>query len=159
MCLSAPCVEKFNLASNDHGGLQKCNFSVLDLKFSFWAKLVQKIKIASFGTWVNLSIQNCKVMFNFSIFNWKCPFWVNLVQKLKIVNLGWNLAPRLIKICRIHWWIHLLRFRQEIPFLRKFGPKNESCQFKLKFCTLTKSDLKKSMVMFIFSFFNQKYPF
>ena len=27
------------------------------------------------------------------------------------------------------------RFQPEIPFLGKFGPKNENCQFKLKFGT------------------------
>ena len=28
-------------------------------------------------------------------------------------------------------------FRQETPFLAKFGPKNQNCQFKLKFGTCT----------------------
>ena len=31
--------------------------------------------------------------------------------------------------------LHFFCFRREIPFLRKFGPKNQSCQFKLKFGT------------------------
>ena len=29
--------------------------------------------------------------------------------------------------------VHFNRFRLQIPFLDKFGPKNQTCQFKLKF--------------------------
>ena len=31
-------------------------------------------------------------------------YTANLVQKFKIANLSWNLAPRLIQVCRIQWW-------------------------------------------------------
>ena len=37
--------------------------------------------------------------------------------------------------------------------------KTENCQFKLKFGTLTNSDMQNSIVMFTFSLFNQKYLF
>ena len=33
------------------------------------------------------------------------------------------------------------------------------CQFKLKFCTQTNSNMQNSMVMFTFSVFDRKYPF
>ena len=51
------------------------------------------------GTKTNLNMQNSMVMF-FSVIDWKYPFWANLVQKIKFVNLSWNLADRLIRICR-----------------------------------------------------------
>ena len=47
----------------------------------------------------------------------------------------------------------------EIPYLGKFGPKNQNCHFKLKFGTYTNSNLQNSMVMFILSLFDRKYPF
>ena len=31
--------------------------------------------------------------------------------------------------------VHFFCFRPETPFLGKFGPKNQNCQFKLKFGT------------------------
>ena len=40
-------VEKFNIKSNDHGRFQKCDFSVSHRKYSFWANLVQIIRIVS----------------------------------------------------------------------------------------------------------------
>ena len=70
-----------------------------------------------------------------SVFNWKYLFWVNLVQKLKIISLSWNFVPRLIQICRIPWWCSLFLFLTGNTFLGKFGPKNQNCQFELKFCT------------------------
>ena len=38
-------VEKFNTVSNDHGRMQKDDFSVLDRIYPFWVNLVQKLKI------------------------------------------------------------------------------------------------------------------
>ena len=43
----APVQKKFRIVSNGHGHAQKCNFSVLDHIYPFWADLVQKIKIIS----------------------------------------------------------------------------------------------------------------
>ena len=37
--------------------------------------------------------------------------------------------------------------RPEIPFLRKFGPKNQTCQFKLKFSAYTNSNMQNSMAI------------
>ena len=47
----------------------------------------------------------------------------------------------------------------EIPFLGKFGSKNQNCQLKLKFGTYTNSNMQNSMVMFIYFVFDWKYPF
>ena len=70
-----------------------------------------------------------------SAFKWKYIFWVNLVQKLKTISLSYNLVPRLIQICRIPWRCSFFLFSTGNTFLGKFGPKNENCQFELKFCT------------------------
>ena len=45
----------------------------------------------------------------------------------------------------------------KIQFLNKFGPKNQNCQCKVKFCTQTNSNMQNSMVMFFFSVFDQRY--
>ena len=47
----------------------------------------------------------------------------------------------------------------EIPFLGKFGPKHWNYHFKLKFGTYSNSGMQNSMVMFILSVFDLKYPF
>ena len=54
-------------------------------------------------------------------------------------------------------YILIVFFELEIPFLGKFGPKNQNCQFKLKFGTRTNSDMQNSLVMFTFSVFDWKY--
>ena len=46
-----------------------------------------------------------------------------------------------------------------MPFLGKFGPKNQNSHFKLKFGTYTNSNMQNSMVMFIFFVLEWKYPF
>ena len=47
-CLCRSPVEKFNIASNDHGRMHKCDFSVFNRKYFFWANLVKsKIKTVS----------------------------------------------------------------------------------------------------------------
>ena len=43
--------------------------------------------------------------------------------------------------------------------LSKFGPEIQNCQFKLKFPTVTNSNMQNSMVMFPFSFLDWKYLF
>ena len=55
--------------------------------------------------------------------------------------------------------IHLICFRLEIPFLGKFGPKNQNCQFILKFGTQTNSNMQNSMGMFTVLGFDPKYLF
>ena len=56
-------------------------------------------------------------------------------------------------------YVHFFRFRPQIPFLGKFGPKNQNCQFILKFGTWTNSNLQNSMAIFNFSAFDWNYPF
>ena len=78
-------------------------------------------------------MQNSVVVFTFAVLDQKYSFWENLVQNIKIANLSCNLVPRLIRICSIQWYSSFNLFRLEIPFLGKIGPKDENCQFKLKF--------------------------
>ena len=47
------------------------------------------------------------------------------------------------------------RFR----FLGKFGPKNQSCQFKLKFGAKTNLNMQSSVVVFTFAVLDRKHPF
>ena len=81
---------------------------------------------------------------------WKYPF-------------GGNLAPNwylnYFEYARFNGTVHLFCFRLEISFLSKFGPKNQNCQFKLKFGTQNNSNMQNSMVVFTFSALDQKYSF
>ena len=105
-------------------------------------------------------MQNSMVMFTFSVFDWNYPFWVKLIQKIKMVNLSWNLVPKQIWICRIQWHCSFFYcFIPEKPFLGKFGPKNQTCQFKLKFGTYTNSNMQNSMAVFNFSVSDRKHSF
>ena len=104
-------------------------------------------------------MQNWMMMFTFSVFDRKYPSWANLAEKSKIVCSKWSLIQRLILIFRIQWWCFFICFRLEVPFLDKFRPKNQNCQFELKIGTQTNSNMKNSMVMFSFSVFNWKYSF
>ena len=56
-------------------------------------------------------------------------------------------------------YVHFFRFRPQISFLGKFGPKNQNCQFILKFGTWINSNMQNSMAMFNFSAFYWTYPF
>ena len=98
-------------------------------------------------------------MFTFSVFNWNYAFWANLVQKTKIENVSWNLVFILIRIRRIQRWCSFYCFRLEIPFLDKLDPKNQNCQFKLKFRTSTNSNMQNAVVQFFFSVLDRKHPF
>ena len=44
-----------------------------------------------------------------------------------------NLVSTLIEYAEFTGHFHFFCFRPEIPFLGKFGSKNQNCQFKLKF--------------------------
>ena len=47
----------------------------------------------------------------------------------------------------------------ETPFLGKFGPKNQNCQFQLKFGTQTNSNMQNSMALLTLSVLDWKHPF
>ena len=50
-------------------------------------------------------------------------------------------------------------FDSEIPFLGKFGLKNQNCQLELKFGTYTNLNMQNWTEMFTFFIFDQKYCF
>ena len=54
----------------------------------------------------------------------------------------------------LHFFLQL-----EFSFLGKFGPKNQNCQFKLKFGTLTNSNMQNSMVVFYYFCFRPETTF
>ena len=55
--------------------------------------------------------------------------------------------------------VHFFCFRWETPFQGKFGPKNQNCQFQLKFGTKTNSNMQSSVVVFTFCVLDWKHPF
>ena len=63
----------------------------------------------------------------FSVYqlNTKHIYWANVVQKFKIVNLDFNLASRLIQVCRIQWWYLLFALSIGNTLLIKFGPQTQ----------------------------------
>ena len=67
-------------------------------------------------------MQNSIVRFVLSVLDLKYHFWVNLVQKVEIIEIR-------------YLTVHLIFFILETLSLSKFGPKNQNCQFKLKFGT------------------------
>ena len=145
---TGPFMEKFIIVSSDHGRTHKCNFSVFNRKFPVWANLVKKYQNCQFKLKCgNLNTQNGDV--HFFCFWREFLFWANLVQKIKIVNLSWNLVSRLIRMCRVQCFIF---FRLEIPFLDKYSPKSQNCQFKLKFRTTTNSNMPNSRESSLFLF-------
>ena len=61
--------EKFNIVRNNHGHMQRCEFSVLDQKHPFWANLAQKIKIVSLSwNFVPKPIRICRIHWWCSLF-------------------------------------------------------------------------------------------
>ena len=140
--------------------VQRWFFCCFHWKYPFLTNLFQKIKIVSLSwnlvprvIWISRHQWWCSL---FSVFDWRYPFWANLVQKTKIVSFRWNLTPRLIRICNS---VYLVCFRLEILSLDKLGPKNQNCQFKLKFGSDINSNMQNSMVIFTFFVFDWRYPF
>ena len=102
------------------------------------------------------SLNGCVYFFGF---RQEILFLGNFGPKFKIDCLKWNLAPRLVWICRIHCWCLLSQFSTGILFFDKFDPKNQNCLFKLKFGTKTDSNIHNLMGMLYFSAFDKKYLF
>ena len=96
-------------------------FSVSEWRCSFWANLVQKVKIISLS-WnlVPTPIRACRIQWWYSLF----LFLIGntLVRQIcskkdKIISWSWNLVPTLIRICRIQWQCSLfLFFNQKCSF-------------------------------------------
>ena len=70
-----------------------------------------------------------------------------------------SMPPSLIRLCTIQLSCSFFLFLSGNALFGQFGPKNQNYQFKLKFGTYTNSNMQNSMVMFILSVFDWKYPF
>ena len=108
-------------------------FSVLDRKYLFWARLVQKNRMAS----LSWNIQILMIVFTCSDFDRKYVCWAHLVQRFKIVqSKNWYLDW--FKYSELNGGVNSIYFRLEIPFfVQTFGPKNQIGQFKHKSGTWT----------------------
>ena len=63
------------------------------------------------------------------------------------------------KYAEFSYYVYFVRFRPQISFLGKFWPKNQNCEFILKFGTWTNSNMQNSMAIFNFSAFCWNYLF
>ena len=70
------------------GHTQKCAFSVLDQKYSFWVNFVKENQDCQFklkfGTKTNLNMENSIVMFIFAFFRPEINLLGKFVSKMKI---------------------------------------------------------------------------
>ena len=92
-------------------------------------------------------MQNSIRMFTVLGFGPKYLFWAYLMQKFKFVCSG-KFATQIKSNIQNSMGVFFILLKLETPFLGKFGPKNENCQFQLKFDTQSNSNMKNSMVMF-----------
>ena len=111
----------------------------------FQLKRENKLKWKENGNW----IWNAGAIYNKQDFFY--PFWGNFSKTIKIICLRWKLVPKLIQICWIRQWFSFVLFWTGNTFLVKFGPKMENWLIKMKFGTLTNSNMLNSMVMPKFS--------
>ena len=102
-----------------------------------------------FGTKTNLNMHNSVLLFIFSVFDWKYPFMVYFFLEVEV----WYGE---FQICRIYQSFTFFRFWPDILFLGKIGPRNQNCQFKLKFGILTNWNMQNSLLMLTFSVFDRK---
>ena len=53
-----------------------------------------------------------------------------------------NMTVDYLQCAKFHDGVYFFCFRPEKPFLSKFGPKSQRCQFKLNFGPQTKSRMQ-----------------
>ena len=68
-------------------------------------------------------------------FQLETPFLSKFGPKLKIISLSWNFVPRPISNMQNSMVMSTFSVFDWKYFLGKFGPKNQNCQFELKFHT------------------------
>ena len=97
-------------------------------------EIFEIFKMSKNNPWINEITQKANACSLFDLlFCSVVPFWGKFCPKTQIVSLSWNLVLRLIQICEIPWWCSLFVFLTRNTVLGKFGPKNQNCQFELKF--------------------------
>ena len=111
-------------------------FSVWDWKYPFWAHLVLKITIFSLSWNLVLRlIWICRIESQCSIFGFltgNTLFGQIWSQNSKSFVYSEIWYPDQCEYAGFNSDVLLFCFRPEIPFLGKFGPKNQKCQFKQK---------------------------
>ena len=85
-------------------------------------------------------------------------FWLGIPFWGKFYPWSWSLVPGNSKYAEFMLFT-FFQFWPDILFLGKFGPKNQNCQFKLKFGMETDLNMQSSVVVFIFSDLDWKYFF
>ena len=91
----------------DHECTHKCDISVSERKYLFWANLVQNIKIVSLS-WdlVPSLIRICRIQWQWSLFPFlagNTNFGQTWSKKSNQISLHLNLGPKLIQISWIQW--------------------------------------------------------
>ena len=81
------------------------------------------------------------------------------MQKFQIVSIVEIWYLDYFEYAEFNGGIPFFCFKQEIPVLRKFDPKNQNCPYKLKFGTESNSNMWNLMVMLSFSVLDWKNPF
>ena len=138
---------KFNIVSNDHGYMQKCNF----LEYQFWANLVQKIKIVSLSWNLKLSLSwICRIQLWCELF----LFWTRNILFGKI----WSQNSKLFKVkfgtqTNLNMQNSLVRFTffvfiWKYTFWLTLVPKKWNWQFRLKFGTKSDSNTQNFNLWF-----------
>ena len=120
---------KFNHGFTNHGYLHSAVWKAL---YNF------NIKRAQESIHNQLFFQNVQNNEIFEIFKmFKNNSWINVyyTKSKRLISLSWNFVPRLIQVYRTPWGCLLFLFSTGNTFLGKFGPKNQNCQFELKFRT------------------------
>ena len=93
---------------------KKLPFSDLDGKYPSWANMIQNSKLANYTEILYLD------QFKYT----KLDGGVHFVYfRLEIPFLGANLAPTLIRICRIQWWCLPFCLDRKCPFWAGFVQK------------------------------------
>ena len=136
-----------------HSSMVMFTFSIFDWKYPLWSNLIQKFKIVSLS-WnlVPRLIRICRIQWWCSLLYFRSENLFFGKFRPKIQNfLKLNLVPWLIWIWRIQRWCSLfLIFFIINTLLGQFWSKKSNCQFKLKFCSQTYSNMHNWMVMFLF---------
>ena len=75
---------------------------------------------------------------------------------INIVYLRSNSVPRIVEFDED---VHFFCFGSKILIFGKFGPENQNCMFKIELGIYTNSSMQNSIVIFMFSLLDRKYPF
>ena len=139
------------------------SFLVFDWKYPLLGKFGSKAQncqlMLELGTQTNSIMQNKMVIF-ISSFSSGNTLFVQIWSKNQNFQFKLKFGTQTnSNDGEFNGGVQFFCFRLEIPILGKFGFKIRNCLFKVKFGAQTNSGMQNSMVMFTFSFFDQRYFF